>query len=87
MSSINAFDCRFLSKNGLFRSLKIPCRYSHSGPEYPNNDLIRHIEWTIGDLAYHTITNWNIIQKNAFLGSQERGLMRDSLCLTGFLDP
>ena len=29
-------------------SLENPCRYSHSGPEYPNTDLAIHIEWRIG---------------------------------------
>ena len=30
---------------------------------------------------------WCIFQKNAPLGAQERGLVREGLCLTGFLDP
>ena len=30
---------------------------------------------------------WCIFQKNAPLGAQERGLVREGLCLTRFLDP
>ena len=45
---VNCLCCRFSWENGPFRVLENPCRYSHSGPEYPNTDLAIHTEWLIG---------------------------------------